>query len=120
MSWTEDKIKIAYQMKRAGATSGEIGSTIGKTAKAVRGFFNYYGHSPEEREIRLQRIRAYRREHDGRRPYTRLLDQPTQYGRPTPEMLAERDYLFSLPRTITADLCGDPLPGRSALERRTP
>lgn len=31
--------------------------------------------------------------------------------------LAERDRVLSQPRTLTAELCGDPLPGRSALDR---
>jgi hypothetical protein len=33
------------------------------------------------------------------------------------EALAERQYAFSHPITTTAAFCGDPLPGRSALDK---
>lgn len=33
------------------------------------------------------------------------------------EALDERDALFALPRTVTESICGDPLPGRSALDK---
>lgn len=36
---------------------------------------------------------------------------------PSPEMLAERDRIFALPQSLTASICGDPLPGRSALDK---
>lgn len=32
--------------------------------------------------------------------------------------LAARDKLFAAPRTLTESLCGDPLPGRSALDKQ--
>jgi len=36
-----------------------------------------------------------------------------------PEVFAERDRRLSLaPRSLTAAICGDPLPGYSAMERR--
>ncbi len=34
------------------------------------------------------------------------------------ESLNERDALFAIPRTLTASVFGDPLPGRSALDKR--
>lgn len=37
---------------------------------------------------------------------------------PPPEVIARRDHRVMLrPRTITALICGDPLPGESALDR---
>lgn len=43
------------------------------------------------------------------------------HGRPPANVLAERDHakwLREQPRDITAELLGDPLPGRSALDQR--
>lgn len=37
---------------------------------------------------------------------------------PPPEVLAERDAAMWRPTTLTALVFGDPLPGRSALDRR--
>ena len=36
-----------------------------------------------------------------------------------PEALEERDRVLNAPRTLVAELMGDPLPGRSALDRMT-
>jgi len=39
-------------------------------------------------------------------------------GRPPDHVIAERDAAYGADRQLTAALCGDPLPGRSALDRR--
>ena len=43
---------------------------------------------------------------------------PGRRRRPSDDKLAEVQRLVSLPRTITAEIMGDPLPGRSALDQR--
>lgn len=66
------------------------------------------GHKERERERLRNRARDNRTDRPGA-------------GRPDPETVAAR--LAEIPpdtRTITGYLMGDPLPGRSALDRRTP
>lgn len=67
--------------------------------------------------------RAYHREYNRRR---RLGLQPERsllfvqsHIPPDPETLAERDRAMAAPQTLTAIVAGDPLPGRSALDRRS-
>ncbi len=44
---------------------------------------------------------------------------PVAYSRQPPDhVIAERDTAFAAPRDPLRELCGEPLPGRSALDRR--
>lgn len=53
---------------------------------------------------------------DGRVEALRLHHEREQRWRD--ERQAERDAALAHPRTVTQQLCGDPLPGRSALDKR--
>jgi hypothetical protein len=37
--------------------------------------------------------------------------------KPTLEMMTEREFALGAPRTLSQELCGDPLRGRSALDK---
>ncbi len=106
--WTDEQKRIAGEMRLAGKTRQEIADAIGKTLYAVISYLRYHNLSQSEWEMMLDR----RRDQYARRVLNE--EKPAQFGRPTPEMIADRDYRMSLPRTITAELCGDPALTQSA------
>jgi len=109
--WTDEQKKLAVKMREDGHRYVDIAPHVGKTKEAVSSYFQYHNRSEEQRERRREtaNIRARGGE-----------EVEAPWGRPSPEMLAERDRCFALgPRDLTAALLGDPLPSRSALERRT-
>lgn len=78
--------------------------------------------TPEQRRERL-RVQAHEA-HLRRKERNRLLREAFPligpvFPAPTPpeEVLAERDRVFSAPCTIGQMLLGEPMPGRSALDR---
>ena len=79
----------------------EIGQRIGKKRQTVTSF-----------RTRLQNGEAGRRVKER----TQHPDQ-VMYGRPTPEMLAERDAVLSRPMTLNMRWLGDPPVGRRAIDR---
>lgn len=70
---------------------------------------------------RPQRLSAcYTRGYDPDMPLPRGEDHTVHVAVPT-QTLADRDRRMSLEHaSLTAALCGDPLPGRSALDKRRP
>lgn len=83
--------------------------------------------SPEQRTRKNLRSKSYRnarRKATRSKPYDVTMSPPRlQFERaiirPSQDLLAERDHRLSLqPRDLTAEFCGDPKPGYSALERR--
>ena len=109
--WTDDQCKLARKMLAEGHRYADIAPHIGKTREAVASYFQYHNKSEEQRERRREMTNAR-----SRGDYE--TDPETPWGRPSAEMLAERDRCFALvPRDLTAALLGDPLVGRSARER---
>lgn len=114
--WTEEEKRIALSMRRPDGKFNRkaIARKLGRSIISVEGFLAYQRMSTEGRRHRnIQRMR---------RKWTlqgKDVSEITRFTRPDPETLAERDWCLSRgPRDLTAALLGDPLPGRSALERR--
>lgn len=104
--WSDDDVRAAAALfascKAEGLTNAQtdlaIASELGKTISAVRRRREYYGVAFANGR---RAARAYR--------YDSRVSQLA---------LAERDRAMAAERSLTAELCGDPLPGRSALKRR--
>ena len=74
--------------------------------------------SPEAKARRRERERAQRAL--VRETVAAAREGGTYRGPPRPpeEVIAERDHAIAAPRSLSAIAFGDPLPGRSALDRR--
>jgi hypothetical protein len=87
---------------------------------AVTGRHRWLTMTPEEREVRRALHLANRRAQEAAVVKERV-ERRVASPRPSPEQLYDRDQRLALsPRSLTAALLGDPLPGRSALDRRQP
>jgi transposase-like protein len=65
----------------------------------------------------FERLKVLRRDPNEDRRISRHLHHTASTSIP-PEVIAERDRAFACSQDLTAVLLGDPLPGRSALDRR--
>lgn len=113
--WTDAELNRLGVMRTSGCGPQEIAETLGRTLKGVKAKINYLNLSPEMKQKRneAERTRLRRgirvRQPDGTLPRAPICAV----------VLADRDLRCNArPRDLTAALCGDPLPGYSALERR--
>jgi hypothetical protein len=91
--WTAEQLEAARSLSARGFTYAEIGKKIGRSAKAVNSKMRFRYVGPVVHEVERVRIPEF--------------------------VLMERDVrLSNSPRSLTAELLGDPLPGYSALDRR--
>ncbi len=76
--------------------------------------------SPQAKARRNERDRAMRRENKKVLAEMRAAGVlPPAYSKQPPDhVIAERDRVMAAPREMSAIAFGDPLPGRSALDRR--
>lgn len=109
--WTQEDTDKALGMARDRVPVEKIAAALDRTPGSVKGRIDYVTMPSEKRQKVRDRINEYRRSF-------RSVGLVTVHGRPSAELLEERDRLLSLPRDTTAELMGDPLPGRSALDRR--
>lgn len=111
--WTEEDTATLLRMKREGHSFRDIAAVLGRTVKSTITRAKATNESAEQREIRRQRRRqSYVA---NRPPGVKAHVHERPEGRPTKEMLAERDRRLALP----VPPFGDPLPGYSALDRLT-
>lgn len=113
--WTDEETATLFQMRREGHSFRDIAAVLGRPVKAVRAKFEMTNESDEQREIRLQRRRS---RYKATRPVgtkARVHDpaRVVESGRPTEDMLAERNRRLAL----SEPAFGDPLPGYSALDK---
>jgi hypothetical protein len=110
---TTKEINAATRLSRAGVSLEEISSRFNSR------------HRPEDIGRRIARNRAVRRNR-----YAEIYSS-AQWGKVIPRQgadqppalsaLADRDARVAIyPRDLTASICGDPLPGYSAGDRRQP
>ena len=105
-------------MLQSDKSSEEIGAHLGRSTASVEHKRYSLKMSPEKRKAQLDRLRRWRVMH-GRSDRPMAGVDPTVFLRdPTPPATLEdwerRGALE--PRDLTAAICGDPLPGYSALE----
>jgi hypothetical protein len=110
--WTKEQIKIAVEMRESRKNFREIGEVLGKSPKAVSVKLTKMKMSGAQIEHQY----TYQRE--------RLRAQHTtpNSGGANPSQAALDDRALRLgiaPRDLTAAAQGDPLPGYSALDRRS-
>jgi hypothetical protein len=86
--------------------AGEYGRSIEGLRTAMRRHYPGLG--------RISKHAMDRKEHAGS-PHC---GQVRGNARPPPEVIAEAMRAYAVPRDVTAMVCGDPLPGRSAWDRR--
>jgi plasmid stabilization system protein ParE len=93
--WTEEDVRTARKIYAETQSYAETARRIGKGVTATREW--------------LQDLRGARH----------VIGQNPDMTQVPPELIEDRDRRYSImPRDLTALLCGDPLPGMSALERR--
>lgn len=123
-TWSDVQDDALRSMMAEGLSLAAIAEKLGKTRQAISNRINYCcirsdgstdAAERERRHIaRREQIRQWRARNPGRaqgnRPRARLAE-------PSPSA-AEPDLPPADTRDLTALLCGDPLPGRSALDRR--
>jgi hypothetical protein len=105
---TWDEAKVRWMLAR-GRSYTEVAAMYGLTVTTVRRRLDpvYAAHIRERTNL----ARALKRGHDVATAF--------RYHHPSEQDFAER--LAEIPpdtRTLTARICGDPLPGRSAFDRR--
>ena len=89
---TPDEIHTAQLLRREGKTFGQIGRRLGRSREAIRDACKGLAHT--------------------------VVHNVPSVGVPD-HVLAEREQcLARQPRDLTAAIVGDPLPGRSALDRK--
>jgi hypothetical protein len=111
--WTTEEGEILHRMVDRNISHCDISAALGRSVKSIQDKLWYDNATNEEREIRRRKRRKrYRVKHPSSvsvREHPRAVED----GRPTEEVLAERDRRYALPEPAF----GDPLPGYSALDR---
>jgi hypothetical protein len=120
-TWTRQEFERAKELLGKGLSYRAVGEMLGRTVVQLHDKLIYEGKSPAWHEQKRAAINARRRAQAAGRPI-QPPREPVYAMRieKTPSAVADdRAYRQSLsPRDLTALLCGDPLPGFSALERR--
>lgn len=122
-TWSRQEYERAMEMINAGRSREDVAAEFGRTVEQIRKKIEYENMPEWKREEYRVRVNAKRREisatkprpmrRENRRPDVRIIE------RGPPEIFEDRAYRVGLsPRDLTAELCGDPKPGYSALERR--
>jgi hypothetical protein len=116
MKWTPEHDAIALEMSAADASIEDIATRLGRTKKSVSGHLRWLRLPPERQALESSRRRG------GDKPLPqfnqrRVAQVPADFV--PVSVLQERDQRNALmPRSITAFIFGDPIPGRSALDQR--
>jgi hypothetical protein len=119
--WTDDQIAKLYRLKGEGKSVLEIAALMGCNRSRINTRLHYDRMTPEQRAAKRERNTKWARNEGGLAPRQ---GQPYRFrvdvaaSRPSDELIAERDRCLTQPRDLTAAFFGDPLPGRSALDRR--
>lgn len=117
--WNEQKLKRLYEMRGRNVRIEDIAESLGVNKRTLERRLYWDSMSPDQRKARRDKIYARRREEakDNRRI---IVEQVVVSERPGAEQIRDRDERMMLaPRDLTAMFCGDPLPGHSALDKRT-
>lgn len=115
--WTYSETMRLHRLYAAGKTREEIATELNMTPDRVRQRLQWEAQAGTIKLKRMEKKRETQRI-EQKSPRT-FIDLVTSGPKPTNEALRCRDArLAAMPRDLTAALCGDPLPGFSALERR--
>jgi len=127
--YSEAEIAIARDLRAKGRTWWEVDVALKRGKGSTLKFFHRRGwhnvgidHRGKTQAAR-ERLAEERNERAGERlvagggRYVEYVDPYAQMV--PPAVAAERDRAFARPLNLNAQVFGDPLPGRSALDRRT-
>lgn len=100
-----------------GVSQAEMARALKRTVKAVNNKIHWLGRSQDYRDNYNKRRRVkYKIETHDTRAVVGNLGKTA--GRPSHDMLIDRDRRAMAPRSLTAMIFGDPPPGMSALDKR--
>lgn len=117
--WPEELWLRAKELIDGGMTIKAAAREIGVDYSRLGAKARYERESQDARERKYARERAKRKSYYLPTSSYRPGKQPAS-SRPSEALIAARDARARItPRDLTAQLLGDPLPGYSALERRT-
>ena len=119
-TWTDEEVERLNSYLAEGLSVPEIASKLDRSIASVHSKIDYMQMTPEEREHKRERHRAYHRQNrsNSRNPHHENA-QTVMSCRPSEEALKERDVRYATPfRDLTGFLLGDPPIGYSALDRR--
>jgi hypothetical protein len=124
MKWEDHEWETAQRLLREGQSLQFIAATIGRPASGLKAKIRFHNMTAEERDRKNLRTRQSREgKSDPRLRSRRSLSLRVSGAADQPKLpasaIADREARYATPpRSLTALLCGDPLPGFSALERR--
>lgn len=102
--WSDEDTLTAIQMLKARAAPEEFIKRLNRTMAAAISRRSYYQKDEAVRQMRAMHA-----------PMTSLL---TGKKMPPAHVMQEAERAMTAPRSLTALICNDPPPGRSALDRR--
>lgn len=111
-AWQEHERRFALSKVKEGWTYAEVGRELARHKDSVRAFFRRNGifRTPLAAAVHREQIKRTRK-YGGSRQYRLGTPRPT-----VPAFVIEqRDARAGEQRDLTAVLCGDPVPSRSAL-----
>lgn len=122
--WTKEENEIFNAMREQKKSVAEIAVRLRKTRKSIEMKIEVLAMSPEKKErhvmLRRERMKRFRKNNPTPPRIYTLRGKEITAGRANADLLRARDERLALsPRDLTAAFFGDPLPGYSALERRT-
>jgi excinuclease UvrABC helicase subunit UvrB len=117
--WTAEEVSRAIEMRDLGMTADKIGVALGRSTKSIKNKFIVLSQTPEQRIKRNEYERERRRDRDKTFSRKAGIVFEAHKARIPDAVIAERDARYSAShRDLTAAFFGDPLPGRSALDRK--
>lgn len=118
--WSEDHIYRMNKMQSEGISHDVIAVSLGRSLKAVNAKLAMLRMPAAKKAIRAEKKKQYATEnYPGRKAKGVGFFTPSS-AHPGMTILEERNTRLALaPRDLTAAFFGDPLPGYSALEKRT-
>lgn len=115
--WTKEQDETMARMLAEGAKLPAIAEAIGRTAVAIKCRRRYLSLSVEQRSEENRAWKAANRPAGSRKSVRGRVAPPADRFLP-PGALEDAQRRLYAPRSLTAVLCGDPAPGRSALDRK--
>lgn len=115
--WTETESATLCEMKAANCEMHEIVARLGRSVHSVKERWRWMTRTEDQKQERRNRVNANRNALRNGKPRTRV--STSVFNRVMPDdIFIERDRRINTPRTIGAELMGDPPPGYSALDRK--
>ena len=118
-SWSEVECASIIKLRREGLSLSEIAERVGRTTAATAYKLHDLLRTPEEYKAWRVHRNEQRRIRDTAQRFSYTPHPVSQIDRVTAaRLMSERDERLQIPfDSLTAEFCGDPRPGYSALDR---